>query len=153
MAPPFRHAACKKYEISSPRPLTWSNTTQTSLLVYQTLFWQIYCIAFFIEYFLARRVLLSHASLASHMRGQTLPFWSYVKLWHFLGFPNLLYTILFSDNQSNTSRARQKWEQDLWLDLSEDEWDRIFTYLHKGTVNVSVQEIGFNVISSWYRTP
>lgn len=42
------------------------------------------------------------------------------------------------------------------LDLSIDLWDRmenIYTYIHKGTVNVFAQVNAFKIFSSWYETP
>lgn len=39
------------------------------------------------------------------------------------------------------------------MDLSSQEWDSIFTLMHKGSINVSTQENRYKVFSKWYRTP
>lgn len=39
------------------------------------------------------------------------------------------------------------------MNLSEDDWERIFTIAHKGSINVNTQENNFKLASRWYRTP
>lgn len=57
----------------------------------------------------------------------------------------------YYDTKSNT--ASRRWEQDISLDLSEPEWENIYTYIHKGTVNIHTQENRFKFFSRWYRPP
>lgn len=113
------------------------------------------------------------------MPGHFFPFWTYIQLRHFLDKPRLcpeysrqrtpfeslctrkelqihlisdLYAILFSDINPKSNIASRKWERELVIDLSDDEWENIFFCIHKGTINVSTQENGFKVFSRWYKT-
>lgn len=66
---------------------------------------------------------------------------------------SVIYSLLFSDSNPKSNIATRNWERDLAIDLSEEDWENIYTYIHKGSVNVSVQENGFKVLSRWYKTP
>lgn len=63
------------------------------------------------------------------------------------------YTLLFSDQTPKTHWSNQKWEQELSINLTDLEWENIYTQVHKGTMNVQVQENAFKILSRWYRTP
>lgn len=65
----------------------------------------------------------------------------------------ILYAILFSDHNPKYNIASHKWERELIIDLSEEVWENILSCIHKGTINVSVQENGFKIFSRWYKTP
>lgn len=39
------------------------------------------------------------------------------------------------------------------INLSEEDWVNIYTYIHKGSINVSAQENSFKIFSKWYKTP
>lgn len=61
----------------------------------------------------------------------------------------MLYFLL----TNNDSKACKNWERDLSLSLSTDNWEQMFLNIHKGSINVSTQENGYNIQSRWYRTP
>lgn len=69
---------------------------------------------------------------------------------HIISF---LYNSLFVSNSVFSSSSYQAWEQDLNLNLSEENWEKIFMYAHKGSLNVATQECCFKIITRWYRTP
>lgn len=48
-----------------------------------------------------------------------------------------------TDCDPKSNLASRKWEQELFIDVSELQWDSINTYIHKGTVNVYAQENTF----------
>lgn len=64
-----------------------------------------------------------------------------------------MYSLLFSNHSPKSNIACQHWERDLAIDLSEEEWENIYSYIHKGSTNVSAQENGFRIFSRWYKTP
>lgn len=61
-----------------------------------------------------------------------------------------IYTLL-QDNLSPPWRdaLRLSWEGDLKMILSDDNWECI----HKGSMNVAIQENGYKIATKWYRTP
>lgn len=59
----------------------------------------------------------------------------------------------FSDHNPIFNIASSKWEKDLSINILEDDWEKIYSYIHKGTINVSAQENGFKLFSRWYNTP
>lgn len=46
----------------------------------------------------------------------------------------------------------RQWESELSIDLLPAEWERIFSHIHKGSINVSTQENRYKLFSRWYRT-
>lgn len=64
-----------------------------------------------------------------------------------------MYSLLFSDHNPKSNIASRRWESELLINLSEKEWENIYSYIHKGSINVSAQENGFKVFSRWYKTP
>lgn len=44
------------------------------------------------------------------------------------------------------------WSGDLQRSLSTEDWNIIYEYAHKGSLNVAIQENGYKVITKWYRT-
>ena len=46
-----------------------------------------------------------------------------------------------------------KWENDLNISLSHDEWEHVFQHIQKGSLNVLTQENNYKLYSRWYRTP
>lgn len=115
------------------------------------------------------------------MRTSIFPFWPYRQLTHFLSssgptvtwnrqlspFETLcsrntpqrhlisyIYTLLQDDTDpSMTQPARASWEADLHLTLTDDDWDSIYTFAHKGSLNVAIQENGYKIITKLYRMP
>lgn len=66
---------------------------------------------------------------------------------------SIIYSILFADQKPKSNLASSKWERDLSINLSDIEWGKIYTIIHKGSINVNVQENGFKLFSRWYNTP
>lgn len=124
--------------------------------------------------------LLPHAELESTLSNHHLTFFKYLQLRHFLQtysrdspysrdhtplellcldtepqghLISATYSLLFSQHIVKNDKLVKQWESDLSLDLSPQEWDSIFTLMHKGSINVSTQENRFKVFSKWYRTP
>lgn len=63
-----------------------------------------------------------------------------------------IYSFLFSNHNPKSNIASRWWERELSINLSE-EWENIYSYIYKGSINVSAQENGFKVFSRWYKTP
>lgn len=49
--------------------------------------------------------------------------------------------------------TNRQWERDLSMQLSAQEWTNVHTLIHKGSMNVQVQESAYKLFSRWYRTP
>lgn len=64
-----------------------------------------------------------------------------------------MYALLFTNINPNEDITTKKWEKELEIDLSNKDWERIFTYIHKGSLDVLAQGNGFKIYSRWYRTP
>lgn len=58
-----------------------------------------------------------------------------------------IYSILFSDLTLKDSKVGQAWEWDLAMELSSEEWERVYKYLNKWYINVNSQENGFKILS------
>lgn len=69
---------------------------------------------------------------------------------HMLSF---LYTLLFPHSSLKPTKMCHKWEKQLDLSLTEEEWDRILHHIHKGSINVMTQEAGYTLLSGLHRTP
>lgn len=123
---------------------------------------------------------LSTSNLADQMNRPPIPPWIYLMISHVLKsldkdlqcsrqltpFEKLCtqnspqrhliaYTdnLLFENLLPNTSNACTRWEEDLSFSLTDEQWERIFLNIHKGSLNVSTQENGYKIQSRWYRTP
>lgn len=132
------------------------------------------------EHFFVDGRLLTQTELATKMSKTSFPFWTYVQLRHFFDNPkprpewsrrttafedlclkeepqkhliSITYTMLFSNHDSNLHWTNKKWEQELSISLTEKEWETIHTLIHKGTLNVQVQENAYKILTRWYRTP
>lgn len=66
---------------------------------------------------------------------------------------SILYNSLFGGKTEFSSASCQTWEQDLDVNLTEENWETIYMYAHKGSLTVATQECGFKIIITWYRTP
>lgn len=64
-----------------------------------------------------------------------------------------IHSMLFASISLKDVKACQAWERELQIDLSEDNWECIFTIAHKGSLNVTTQENNYKTLSRWYRTP
>ena len=64
-----------------------------------------------------------------------------------------LHSLFYSGFDLKTDTANLKWEEELKISLSTDQWETIFHRLHKGSLNVLTQENGYKLYSRWYRTP
>lgn len=63
------------------------------------------------------------------------------------------YALLFSDQNPKNKWTNSKWEQDLSINLSDTEWETIYTITHKGSLNIYAQKNYFKLLPRWYRTP
>lgn len=64
-----------------------------------------------------------------------------------------IYLNLFLEHTPKTNIASAKWEKDLSIHLSDKEWEKIYSNIHKGSINVTTQENGYKLFSRWYKTP
>lgn len=64
-----------------------------------------------------------------------------------------LYNSLFEGKAEFSSLSCQAWEKNLDTNLTEENWETMYMYSHKGSLNVAAQECGFKIITGWYRTP
>ena len=129
--------------------------------------------------FFNRGILLSHSDVSAKFRDFDIPLFKFFQIRHFLNstpstskwhraltpFEHLcshttpqrhliafLYSLLISTAKPNTDIHRL-WEADLSIVLSDEEWEKVWTHILKGSVNVSTQEDRFKLYSRWYRTP
>lgn len=177
------HTACKKYKISSLHgPMTplrlnpdFTPGMHTSFLVDH---WPYPTVR--AEHFFNDAHLLTQSALATKLNIDTFPFWTYVQLRHFFNKPkprpdwsrcttkfehlclsenaqnhliSQIYTLLFITHTPKKHWTIQKWERDLSVESTDLDWDTIYTIIHKGSLNVQIQENAFKIFSRWYRTP
>lgn len=60
---------------------------------------------------------------------------------------------MFTKSDPKGNKMSHQWETDMSTDLSAEEWGYVFSHIHKGSMNVSIQENGYKTCSRWYRTP
>lgn len=124
--------------------------------------------------------ILSVAQIATRFEKTPIPQWTFLMIAHYLQtldkkgqcsrqltpFETLctkttpqthlisqIHNMLFSDHKASDSQFCRKWEKDLSIQITEEGWERIFSHIHKGSINVSTQENGFKIQSRWYHTP
>lgn len=130
--------------------------------------------------FFKNGILLSFTALISHFQDYHIPFFKFLQIRHFLNnarpisqwfrdltpFESLctstppqrhviseVYSLLFSNCDPKTNAINQKWETELGLAITTEEWENIYEHIHKGSINVSAQENSYKLYSRWYRTP
>lgn len=125
---------------------------------------------------------MSASQISTQMEKSPIPPWTYLLLTHYLLLRSLdqnsscsrqltpfellctqksplshlistIHSLLFMGYHSNDNMACKTWEKDLSLSLTSDDWEQIYLNIHKGSINVSTQENGYKIHSSWYRTP
>lgn len=131
------------------------------------------------SHFFRNGTLLSQTEMTSALPQLTIPFFKFLQIRHFLGgartpmiwsrdlapieqicatnrpqrhLISALYSLLLS-KVPPTDQFQSSWNSDLSLDLSDEDWDRIWEHAHKGSVNVSAQENRYKLCTRWYRTP
>lgn len=132
------------------------------------------------KYFFRRGRFLRQTELANISNMSLFLFWPYIQLKHFLDNPthkegftknptvleslcssshpqrhviSALYASLFEKTPTSLRSEHAYWELVLGRELEEGDWDKVNVYLHKGSLNVSVQENGYKSKTQWYRTP
>lgn len=60
--------------------------------------------------------------------------------------------MLFSTHKLKEDKLVRRWEAELQLDLTSEEWEHIFNHIHKGTINISAQKNRYKIFTKWYRT-
>lgn len=66
---------------------------------------------------------------------------------------SILSLSLFGELNDFTSTSCLAWKRDLNIQMTLTEWETIFMYAHKGSLNVATEECGYKIIICWYRTP
>lgn len=66
---------------------------------------------------------------------------------------SLIYTMLFEEPNIKRDSACTTWGRELQISLSDEEWETIHEYAHKGSMNVAIQENCYKIKTGWYRTP
>lgn len=61
--------------------------------------------------------------------------------------------MFWNDTQTDEGTACKAWEKDLNMKTTSSSYDTIYRNAHKGSINVSIQEANYKVISRWYCTP
>lgn len=111
-------------------------------------------------------ILLPYPTIAAQLPNHDIPFFKYLQLRHFLQshqrnppwhreltqlellcsstelqghLISTIYSLLFSRTKVKDDKIVRQWEHELSIDLTTSEWDRIFTLMHKGSINVSTQ--------------
>lgn len=125
--------------------------------------------------------LRSYENLASLSQTNKFPFWTYRQLRHFptakdptttwcrqlspfealcsrnapqRHLISYIYTLLQDEPcQTKTIPSHSSWEKDLHMTLTKEHWEDIYTYAHKGSMNVAIQENGYKIATKWYRIP
>lgn len=64
-----------------------------------------------------------------------------------------LYASLFEELSVHLHSEHSYWESTVGTEMDKEGWDRINLYIHKGSLNVSIQENGYKLKTRWYRTP
>lgn len=64
-----------------------------------------------------------------------------------------IHNMLWDNIQADEGIACKAWAKDLDIELTSKSWDKIYRSVHKGSINVSIQETNYKIISRWYRTP
>lgn len=132
------------------------------------------------KHFFQRGRFMRQTELAEHSGTGSYPFWSYIQLKHFLDDPSrkkgftkiptimeslcsrstpqshvisMLYASMLGGSSALLHSKHSFWESTLGLEIDEKNWDRIHLYIHKGSLNVSVQENGYKLKTCWYKTP
>lgn len=130
--------------------------------------------------FFLEEIFLPLSTLIAQRTDRQVPLWSYMQLRHFLTDPrtcpaflrkhlqfeslctnpepqrhliSIIYSILFDKHDPKSNIASEQWEKDLSINLSDVEWGKVYANIHKGSINVTAQEKGFKLFSSWYKTP
>lgn len=52
-----------------------------------------------------------------------------------------IYLLLFTGCDPKANTTSQQWERELALDISKGDWEQIYDHIHKGSINISVQEM------------
>lgn len=111
---------------------------------------------------------------------KSFPFWTYRQIRHFLStqgttltwtrqltpFEELctrsspqrhlisyMYNALIDNTTYTPDSTHTAWEVDLQMTFTEEDWTRINEYIHKGSLNVAIQENGYKIQTRWNRTP
>lgn len=123
----------------------------------------------------------SYENLTSGSCMKSFPFWSYRQLRHFftskdptdtwtrqltpfealysLTTPqrhliSFIYSLLQDDtHQSQKEPAQRSWGRDMQITFTDEEWETINTYAHKGSLNVAIQENGYKIVTKWNPIP
>lgn len=129
---------------------------------------------------LLKRYPLSFEKLAAISNTASFSFWTYRQIQHFLlthatitnwtklltPFESLcfrklpqrhlisyIYTLLSDDAPFMPAPSQVSWERNLQIPLTEEAWDTVHEYTHKGYLNIAIQENCYRVVTRWYRTP
>lgn len=123
--------------------------------------------------------LLSAAQIATRLEKTPIPTWAYLLIAHYITtldknkhcsrqltpFETLctkttpqyhliscIPNLIFNNLKANESLACKKWEAELSISLTAENWEQIFLNIHKGSTNVTTQENGYKIQSRWYHT-
>lgn len=64
-----------------------------------------------------------------------------------------LHNLLWTDTKADEAHTCKKWEHNLNMEISDTQWEKIHRHIHKSSVNVTIQENSYKILSRWYRTP
>lgn len=66
---------------------------------------------------------------------------------------SVIHNMLWQNIKPDEGKACSDWSRDLQTKLTNNEWERIYRHTLKGSINVSIQENNYKILSRWYRTP
>lgn len=61
-----------------------------------------------------------------------------------------IHNLLFETTSPKSGKACHAWERELKIELTEKQWERMFTIAHKGSINVLTQENNYKLLARWY---
>lgn len=63
-----------------------------------------------------------------------------------------IHNMLWYNAQADEGIACKAWAKDLNITLTNISWEKIYQNVHKGSINVFIQENNYKIISQWYCT-
>lgn len=124
--------------------------------------------------------LLSHQALNDKLPDYNIPLYKYLQIRHFINslqptanlhreltpFERLcnsqepqrhlistIHALLFTSHDIKEDKLLIQLKTELNQVFTPDEWRNVLTHIHKGSINVAIQECKFKIYTKWYRTP
>lgn len=105
-----------------------------------------------------RATQIRHFLTSSHFVPSTSPSTSALERLYLHNAPlchrlSLMYRLLVEPQDSFIPPYLRKWENDLSRAFSKDQKERILYFAHRSSIASRFQEVGFKILTRWYRVP